>query len=110
MAPSIGAFHTLFIFRREGCRAQAVIPGSAMARATLLQREETHRALTRGVLELLEGICNARKIHPNKSPIKSFAKKIFLKKQSFHLLPSNPFYVQSIFKPSFSSLVPTIFP
>lgn len=55
MAPSIGAFHTLFIFRREGCRAQAVIPGSAMARATLLQREETHRALTQAVMLLLEG-------------------------------------------------------
>jgi hypothetical protein len=75
MAPSVGAFHTLFIFRREGCRAQAVVPGSATARATLLQREETHRALTRAVVELLEGICNARKIYPNKSPIKSFAKK-----------------------------------
>jgi hypothetical protein len=51
MAPFVAVFFTLFLFRGEGFRAEAIIPAATAARATLLQWEETHRALTQAVVD-----------------------------------------------------------
>jgi hypothetical protein len=56
LVPSVGVFLTLFFTAERAASLKLSSPAMAVARATLLQWEETHWALTQAVVELLEGI------------------------------------------------------
>jgi hypothetical protein len=56
MVPSVDAFSPFSFSAERAAPLKLSSPTAVTARATFLQREETHRALTQAVVELLEGI------------------------------------------------------